>query len=150
VTAPPQQCSVCACGLGGGDLGLWLAQSRPDLVCGHDPLRGLTVTVGIVGGGHPAVSELHAKGSTVVEIADEEAADLPIASGLPEDLAVLPGTVRAQQLALALALGRGLDPDAPFGLRKVTPMRAAMPSARRARRENQATCAVRRHTRLVP
>jgi glutamine---fructose-6-phosphate transaminase (isomerizing) len=66
------------------------------------------------------VSELHAKGSTVVEIADEEGADLPIAPGLPEDLAVLPGTVRAQQLALSLALGRGLDPDAPAGLRKVT------------------------------
>jgi glucosamine--fructose-6-phosphate aminotransferase (isomerizing) len=65
------------------------------------------------------VSELHAKGSTVVEIADEEGADLPIPPGLPEDLAVLPGTVRAQQLALAL--GRGLDPDAPAGLRKVTP-----------------------------
>jgi glucosamine--fructose-6-phosphate aminotransferase (isomerizing) len=67
------------------------------------------------------VSELRAKGSTVVEIADEEGAELPIAPGLPEDLAVLPGTVRAQQLALALALGRGLDPDAPPGLRKVTP-----------------------------
>jgi glucosamine--fructose-6-phosphate aminotransferase (isomerizing) len=67
------------------------------------------------------VSELRAKGSTVVEIADDEDAELPITPGLPEDLAVLPGTVRAQQLALALALGRGLDPDAPAGLRKVTP-----------------------------
>jgi glucosamine--fructose-6-phosphate aminotransferase (isomerizing) len=66
------------------------------------------------------VSQLRARGSPVVEIADEESADLPIAAGLPEDLAVLPGTVRAQQLALALALGRGLDPDAPTGLRKVT------------------------------
>lgn len=66
------------------------------------------------------VSELRAKGSTVVEIADQQRAELPIASGLPEDLAVLPGTVRAQQLALWLALGRGLDPDAPPGLSKVT------------------------------
>lgn len=66
------------------------------------------------------VSELRARGSTVVEIADEEGAELPIAANLPEDLAVLPGTVRAQQLALCLALGRGLDPDAPPGLRKVT------------------------------
>jgi glucosamine--fructose-6-phosphate aminotransferase (isomerizing) len=66
------------------------------------------------------VSELRAKGSTVVEIADEEGVDLPIAPGLPEDLAVLPGTVRAQQLALALALDRGLNPDAPPGLSKVT------------------------------
>jgi glucosamine--fructose-6-phosphate aminotransferase (isomerizing) len=65
-------------------------------------------------------SELRARGSTVIEIADEEGAELPIAPGLPEDLAVLPGTVRAQQLALSLALGRGLDPDAPPGLSKVT------------------------------
>jgi glutamine---fructose-6-phosphate transaminase (isomerizing) len=66
------------------------------------------------------VSELRAKGSTVLEIADEETAELPIAPGLPEGLAVLPGTVRAQQLALYLALGRGLDPDAPPGLNKIT------------------------------
>lgn len=66
------------------------------------------------------VSELRAKGSTVVEIADEVGAELPIAPGLPEYLSVLPGTVRAQQLALSLALDRGLDPDAPPGLSKIT------------------------------
>jgi glutamine---fructose-6-phosphate transaminase (isomerizing) len=66
------------------------------------------------------VSELRARGSTVIEIADEQGAELPIAPGLPEELAVLPATVRAQQLALALALGRGLDPDAPPGLSKIT------------------------------
>jgi fructoselysine-6-P-deglycase FrlB-like protein len=33
---------------------------------------------------------------------------------------VLPASVRAQQLALALALRRGLDPDRPPGLRKIT------------------------------
>jgi glucosamine--fructose-6-phosphate aminotransferase (isomerizing) len=66
------------------------------------------------------VSDLRARGSTVIEIADEQGAELPITPGLPEELAVLPGTVRAQQLALALALDRGLDPDAPPGLSKVT------------------------------
>ena len=39
---------------------------------------------------------------------------------LPEPLRALPAVVRAQQLALALALRRGLDPDEPSGLSKVT------------------------------
>jgi len=36
-------------------------------------------------------------------------------------LAAFPATVRAQQLAVALADARGLDADAPAGLTKVTP-----------------------------
>lgn len=39
---------------------------------------------------------------------------------LPEPLAVLPMAVRAQQLAIRSALRRGIDPDEPFGLSKVT------------------------------
>ena len=42
------------------------------------------------------------------------------AAGLAEPLAALPAVVRAQQLALALALRRGADPDTPPGLNKVT------------------------------
>lgn len=46
--------------------------------------------------------------------------DLPLPVGLPEHLAVIPAAVRGQQLALSLALLKGLDPDAPLGLSKVT------------------------------
>jgi glucosamine--fructose-6-phosphate aminotransferase (isomerizing) len=43
--------------------------------------------------------------------------------GLPpgdEALAAVPAIVRGQQLALATARRRGIDPDAPFGLSKIT------------------------------
>jgi glucosamine--fructose-6-phosphate aminotransferase (isomerizing) len=46
-------------------------------------------------------------------------ADLPLPQ-LPEALAAIPATVRAQQFALALTLVLGLNPDAPGGLSKVT------------------------------
>lgn len=45
---------------------------------------------------------------------------LPTPRGVPEHLAVLPLTVRAQQLAFAAALAAGTDPDRPAALRKVT------------------------------
>jgi glucosamine--fructose-6-phosphate aminotransferase (isomerizing) len=47
-------------------------------------------------------------------------ADLPLPTGVPEALAVVTATVRGQQLALELAEARGVDPDAPNGLSKVT------------------------------
>ena len=47
-------------------------------------------------------------------------ADLPVPNGLPEALAVIPAAVRAQQVALWLARHRGLEPDRPVGLSKVT------------------------------
>ena len=46
-------------------------------------------------------------------------ADLPLPQ-LPEALAAIAATVRAQQFALALTLVRGRNPDAPGGLSKVT------------------------------
>ena len=48
------------------------------------------------------------------------AMDLPVPTGLAEGLATIPAAVRAQQVARSLALVRGLDPDAPRGLSKVT------------------------------
>ena len=48
-------------------------------------------------------------------------ADLPLPGGLAEPLLAIPASVRAQQLALAVARRRGLDPDEPPGLGKVTP-----------------------------
>ena len=65
-------------------------------------------------------SRLRERGSLVLELADDAGADLPVAAGLPEALCAFPLAVRAQQLAHAVALHRGLDPDAPPGLAKVT------------------------------
>ena len=42
-------------------------------------------------------------------------------SGLDEVVYTILATVRGQQLALYLSLARGLDPDRPSGLTKVTP-----------------------------
>jgi glutamine---fructose-6-phosphate transaminase (isomerizing) len=57
----------------------------------------------------------------VLRLGAEPGCDLPFGTGLPEQLATVPATVRAQQLALALARRRGVDPDRPPGLAKVTP-----------------------------
>lgn len=66
------------------------------------------------------VADLRERGADVIEIADTPGADLPLPPGVPEALAPVVAVVRAQQLALALARRRGLDPDAPAGLTKVT------------------------------
>ncbi len=51
-----------------------------------------------------------------------QGAQLPlrITSGLPEWLSPLVAVIPGQLFALNLALARGLDPDAPAGLHKVT------------------------------
>lgn len=67
-----------------------------------------------------ALAEQLAGGGPVLSLSDETDASLPFPSGLPEPLAGIPATVRAQQLALALAVRRGVDPDRPPGLAKVT------------------------------
>lgn len=45
---------------------------------------------------------------------------LPVPTGVPEGLSVLPQVVRAQQLAERAAVAFGVDPDRPFDLSKVT------------------------------
>jgi glutamine---fructose-6-phosphate transaminase (isomerizing) len=67
--------------------------------------------------------EVAAGGAVVLRLADDPSADLAYPGDLPEPLRALPATIRAQQLALAVARRRGLDPDSPPGLRKVTPTR---------------------------
>jgi len=67
--------------------------------------------------------ELEAGGATVLRLSDDPGADLPYPGDLAEPLRALPAAVRAQQLALAVARRRGLDPDSPPGLQKVTPTR---------------------------
>jgi glutamine---fructose-6-phosphate transaminase (isomerizing) len=86
------------------------------------------VPVLVLDGGGPgradvrAVAELaRERGAPVALCGDAADADLPLPDGIPEALAAFPATVRAQQLALALAGARGLDADEPAGLTKVTP-----------------------------
>jgi glucosamine--fructose-6-phosphate aminotransferase (isomerizing) len=67
--------------------------------------------------------EVSQSGATVLRLADDDEADLPYRGDMAEPLRALPAAVRAQQLALALARRRGVDPDSPPGLRKVTPTR---------------------------
>jgi glucosamine--fructose-6-phosphate aminotransferase (isomerizing) len=85
------------------------------------------LAVSASGPGAADVNELAARlaqlGNPVLHLADRPEAALPYPSGLPEPLCVFPASVRAQQLALALAVRRGVDPDEPPGLRKITPTR---------------------------
>jgi glutamine---fructose-6-phosphate transaminase (isomerizing) len=50
----------------------------------------------------------------------DQLAVVSVPGGLPEPLAAIPLTVRAQQLAYSAAIRAGLDPDRPAGLNKVT------------------------------
>jgi glucosamine--fructose-6-phosphate aminotransferase (isomerizing) len=67
-----------------------------------------------------------AAGSPVLALSDDEAllaaadAALPLAGQAPHWLAPVTAVVLGQLFALALCQARGLDPDAPRGLRKVT------------------------------
>jgi glucosamine--fructose-6-phosphate aminotransferase (isomerizing) len=83
-----------------------------------------TLTVSAAGPAAADVAELAEQlaggGAPVLRMSDDPGASLPFPSGLAEPLAAIPATVRAQQLALALARLRGVDPDRPPGLAKVT------------------------------
>jgi glucosamine--fructose-6-phosphate aminotransferase (isomerizing) len=66
------------------------------------------------------VADLRGRGADVYVAGPDEGADLPLPPDVPEALAPIVAVVRAQQVALALARRRGLDPDKPAGLSKVT------------------------------
>lgn len=66
------------------------------------------------------VAMLRERGARVFVVSTTPEADLPIPDELPEALSVIPAAVRAQQVALWLARRRGMDPDQPAGLSKVT------------------------------
>lgn len=80
--------------------------------------------IAIVGPRRPGLETLRlaadvaARGETVIVIGAES--DLSIPRDLPEPLATIPAAIRGQQLALAIASARGLNPDRPPGLSKVT------------------------------
>ena len=66
------------------------------------------------------IDELRARGASVVAVSADADADLTLPADMPEALAPVGAVVRGQQLAYALALRLGHDPDAPEGLSKVT------------------------------
>jgi glutamine---fructose-6-phosphate transaminase (isomerizing) len=66
------------------------------------------------------VDELRAREASVVAIGSDESADVSLPTQLPEPLQPIVAVVRGQQLAQALAVRLGYDPDSPEGLSKVT------------------------------
>jgi glucosamine--fructose-6-phosphate aminotransferase (isomerizing) len=66
---------------------------------------------------------LRERGAPLLRLGPDAGAELAIPAGIPEALAPIVTVVRAQQLAREVTLARGLDPDAPPGLTKVTPTR---------------------------
>jgi glutamine---fructose-6-phosphate transaminase (isomerizing) len=101
--------------------------SAADLRHGPIAAAGPGVALLTIDGGGPGSEDVHEvarlaadRGADVARCAPEDGADLPLPAELPEALTVVTATVRGQQLALALAEARGVDPDAPAGLSKVT------------------------------
>ena len=99
--------------------------SAADLRHGPIAATGPGVPLLTIDGGGPAAGDLQevgalarARGADVARCGPGDA-ELPLPP-TPEALAVVTATVRGQQLALALAEGLGVDPDAPRGLSKVT------------------------------
>lgn len=92
----------------------------------HGPIAAVTAGLPVVafctsGPAHSDVAslvdELRARGASVLMIGS---GDLPLPTELPDALAPIVAVVRGQQLAYALSLALGYDPDSPGGLSKVT------------------------------
>jgi len=75
---------------------------------------------------HDLALELQLRGAELLVISNVSAAlelartPLPLAVSMPEWLSPIPAIIPGQMLALHLALAKGLDPDLPRGLQKVT------------------------------
>jgi glucosamine--fructose-6-phosphate aminotransferase (isomerizing) len=65
-------------------------------------------------------ARLRRRAALVTTVGPGPRAVIPLPASLPEALLPIAAVVRAQQLALLVAQRRGLDADAPAGLRKVT------------------------------
>lgn len=101
--------------------------SSADLL--HGPIAALDsrLPVLVVSGGERFAADeatlaarLTAEGVPHAVCGSTPGADLPLPAEVSEVTAPILATIRGQQLALAAALLRGLDPDAPIGLSKVT------------------------------
>lgn len=98
----------------------------------HGPVAAVDhgVHVLLFDGGGPASPDvveladlLRARGAPVGVSGPRPDAELPLPPGLGDQLSAFPALARAQQLALASAQVRGIDPDTPEGLSKVTATR---------------------------
>jgi glucosamine--fructose-6-phosphate aminotransferase (isomerizing) len=101
--------------------------SSADLL--HGPIAAVDsgLPVLLVAGGerfaeddHALTQRLSADGVPYAVCGAGPDADLPLPAGTSEVTAPILATIKGQQLALAASLLRGLDPDAPAGLSKVT------------------------------
>jgi len=101
--------------------------SSADLL--HGPIAALDSRLPVLvvsGGARFAADEaelaarLSAEGVPFAVCGAASDAELPLPTGISEVTAPILATVRGQQLALASSLLRGLNPDAPAGLSKVT------------------------------
>jgi glucosamine--fructose-6-phosphate aminotransferase (isomerizing) len=101
--------------------------SSADLL--HGPIAALDsrLPVLVVSGGERFAADetaltarLSAEGVPFAVCGSGPGADLPLPAGISEITAPILATVRGQQFALASSLSRGLNPDAPAGLSKVT------------------------------
>lgn len=75
----------------------------------------------IASDGRELVQRLEALGAPLATCTPEPGSTLPMPPGLAEAMYAIVATVRGQQLARHLSIARGLDPDHPSGLTKVTP-----------------------------
>lgn len=66
------------------------------------------------------VDELRAREASVLVVGNNYRADVPLPPEIPDGLVPIVAVVRGQQLARALSLRLGYDPDSPEGLTKVT------------------------------
>ncbi len=66
------------------------------------------------------VRQLRGRGAVVHTVSDAGDADITVPGGIAEALLPIVMSVRGQQVAATLAARRGLDPDCPAGLSKVT------------------------------
>jgi glutamine---fructose-6-phosphate transaminase (isomerizing) len=87
----------------------------------HGPIAAVYAgaPVLLVSAGGPADADLAAL-RLLLDGRHAETAGLPVPAALAEPAQVITAVVRGQQLASALALARGTDPDAPAHLTKVT------------------------------
>lgn len=95
----------------------------------HGPIAAVTrdfpvIALSVPGPTAPDIAELvgqlRQRGARVLTVGGDAESDVPLPEGMPESLAPIVAVVRGQQIAHALALHLGRDPDAPPGLNKVT------------------------------
>ncbi len=96
------------------------------LLCGGFPVLAVAPAGAVAGDLHALIDSIRERGSELLLISDDPALlahahlPLPLPGGLPEWLTPLAAVVPGQLFSLALALARGMDPDRPAGLTKVT------------------------------